>query len=127
MADTANAESAINLGKMPEHEQIMQNVRMILSTRRGSVPLYREFGLPMEFLDRPAIAARPMIIAEISEAISTFEPRAKVVSVTFEERGSSGSGTGDNNGAYAYEGMPNNGGQPWRLVPVVELEIGSGM
>ena len=36
---------------------ILQNITMILSTRKGSVPLYRDFGLPMDFVDRPAPVA----------------------------------------------------------------------
>jgi len=84
---------------------ILQNVAIILSTRQGSVPMYRDFGLPMNFVDKPFNVAQPLIISEIVEAIQNYEPRAKVVNVRFiAERGS-----------------------PDRLVPVVEVEIDEGV
>jgi len=54
----------------------------VLSTRRGSIPLYREFGLPMRFLDMPTIAAEPVMVAEVTEAIQEFVPGAELIRVT---------------------------------------------
>jgi len=33
--------------------EVMQNVRIILTTRKGTVPLDRDFGISQEFLDSP--------------------------------------------------------------------------
>lgn len=80
---------------------VIQNIRIILSTRQGTVPHYREFGLPMNFLDKPANVAQTMMISEITEAIQQFEPRALVVGITFE----------------------TDANDPGRLIPAVEVEI----
>ena len=63
---------------------VLQNVKMILITRQNSIPLYRDFGLPMQFVDKPTPAAKPLMVAEIRDAIGEYEPRAKVINVTFE-------------------------------------------
>lgn len=80
---------------------IMQNIAIILSTRRGTVPLYREFGLPMNFIDKPIPVAKALAIAEITEAIAEFEPRARLKDIIF----------------YVDENIPG------RLIPTVEVEI----
>ncbi len=99
MAYTVSAASEIRLGVTDTVEAVLQNVSMILRTRQGSVPMYRRFGLPQAFLDRPAAAAAPIALNEIKEAIEEFEPRATVLSVSFQS---------DNTG---------------RLFPIVEVDI----
>ena len=78
---------------------VLQNIRNIISTRQGSVPNFREFGLPMDFLDQPMPVAVPTLIVEVREALMLWEPRAKLIDVSF---------TADEDG---------------RLFPVVEVEI----
>jgi len=80
---------------------VLQNIAVILSTPKGSVPLYREFGLSAVFLDKPMPVAEMMLRAEIREAIERWEPRARFSGVTF---------TG-------------NISQPGTLWPTVEVEI----
>ena len=46
--------------------------------------MYREFGLPMEFIDKPIDVAKTLMVAEISEALEEFEPRAKLINIEFE-------------------------------------------
>ena len=82
----------------------LQNIAVILRTRKGSVPLYREFGLDMDFLDRPAPVARTMMVAGVREAVERWEPRATVTGVTFAE----------------------DAARPGLLIPTVEVEIDSG-
>lgn len=65
---------------------VLQNIAVILSTPKGSVPQYREFGLSAVFLDKPMPVAKMMMIAEIREAIERWEPRALYVSIEFTER-----------------------------------------
>lgn len=57
----------------------LQNIALLCSTRRGTCPGYRDFGLPMAWLHRPAAAAEAIAAAEIGEAIERFEPRATFV------------------------------------------------
>lgn len=66
-------------------KSILQNISIILRTPQESVPLFREFGLPMRFLDAPINAAIPTLIIEVREAIQKFEPRADVLSVSFTQ------------------------------------------
>lgn len=82
-------------------EEILQNVSTILSTPKGSVPLDREFGVDISFLDRPIQVAKVMIVSAVTEAIEEFEPRAKVERVTV-----------------AIDEM-----EPGRLIPTVEVSI----
>lgn len=82
-------------------EEILQNVATILSTPKGSVPLDREFGVDVSFLDRPVQVAKVMMLSAVTEAIEEFEPRAKVerVTVAIDET------------------------EPGRLIPTVEVSI----
>ena len=82
--------SSKNLGSITLNESdpvraALQNIAIILSTRQLSVPLYRDFGLPMQFIDKPMAVARPLLIAEIKDAITEYEPRATVLNITFED------------------------------------------
>jgi len=78
---------------------VLQNISNILKTRQGTVPFFREFGLPMEFVDQPMPVAAPTLIIEVREALMRFEPRAELVDISFTS---------------------NDHGQ---LFPVVEVEI----
>jgi len=83
--------SAADLTEIHFEEQdivsdVLQNIAIILSTPKGSVPLDREFGLSTVFLDKPIPVAKTMLIAEIREAIERWEPRAQFIGVIFEEK-----------------------------------------
>ena len=93
--------SAIKLSQSDTISSVLQTIAILLATRQGTVPLYREFGLPMRFLDQPIHIAKPMIVSEVKEAIETFEPRATFLRVLFDEDAST----------------------PGRLIPTVEVEI----
>ena len=81
-------------------ESVLQNIAVILSKRRGSVPMYRDFGISVDILDRPIPVAKAMMTADIKEAIERWEPRALFISVEFMEDELNG-----------------------RLIPMVEVEI----
>lgn len=57
-------------------QSVIQNIALLLNTKRGTVPMYRNFGLPMEFIDKPIDVAETMATVEISDALEEFEPRA---------------------------------------------------
>lgn len=63
---------------------VAQNISLILSTRCGTVPMYRAFGLPMKFLDKPIPIYEALFTEEATGALEQFEPRAKLISVSFE-------------------------------------------
>ena len=80
-----NLKQEIDFAPSSEIAEILQNVRTILTTRLGSVPLERDFGLSWEHIDQPINVARALMKAEIIEAVERFEPRAIVEAVTFDE------------------------------------------
>lgn len=67
-------------------EEILQNVRTILTTIRGTVPLDRTFGVPITFLDRPLPEAMAEYTGAAIDEIETREPRCTVVRVDFQPR-----------------------------------------
>ncbi len=98
--------SSGGLSKLRFNEQdtvasVLQNIAMILSTPKGSVPMHRDFGLEMEFLDMPTSQAEVLMVAPVREAVEMWEPRAVVQGVTFLR----------------------DSGRPERLIPCVEVEI----
>lgn len=98
---TATDLTALSVNETDTVKSVLQNIAVILSTPKGSIPLYRSFGLSMEFLDKPAPVAKVLMISEVREAIEEWEPRATVLGVTFSEDAS----------------------RPGALIPTVEVEI----
>ncbi|QHJ78114.1 MAG: hypothetical protein [Caudoviricetes sp.] len=98
--------SDITIGATGVNE-IIQNVRMILSTIKGSVYLDRDFGLNPDFIDMPQMQAAFKYREEIINQIELNEPRVNVIEINF---------TTDKNDAM-------NG----QLLPVVKIEIKSGV
>lgn len=71
----------VRLNETDTVANILQNVRMILQTPRGTDPMYRDFGLDWSFLDRPVNQARILIIPMVREAVEEWEPRVTVQAV----------------------------------------------
>ncbi len=95
---SANDLTTISLGEQDTVTSVLQNIAVILSTPKGTVPCYREFGIDIaNILDRPENVAQPMLCA----AIKRFEPRATYMGTTFKE-------------------APDT---PGRMLPVVEVSI----
>ena len=63
--------------------EILQNVRTIITTRKGSVPLDRDFVLPWDAVDQPLPVAQMLMRSEVIDAIERYEPRVRVESVEF--------------------------------------------
>lgn len=64
---------------------ILQNISLIIGTKKGTVPMYRDFGLPMAFVDRPSQVATTILAAEATEAIEKYEPRAELKNARYEQ------------------------------------------
>lgn len=64
---------------------IIQNIALLLNTKKGTVPMYRDFGLPMEFIDKPVDVAETMAVLEVSEALEKFETRAVLKDLSLEK------------------------------------------
>ena len=73
-----------------ELEEIAQNVLMIITTQKFTVPMDRAFGINATMLDAPINASQAKITAEIVSAVKEFEPRARVTNVFFDGNFSNG-------------------------------------
>ena len=78
-------DPGVDFAPSDEAREVLQNVRTILTTRRGTVPLARDFGLTWDQVDSPTSVVMMRLRSEIIDAIETYEPRATVVSVDFDE------------------------------------------
>lgn len=63
--------------------EIIQNIKTILTTLQGTVPLDRDFGIDGTLIDKPLTVAKPLIVKDIKEKIEQYEPRAKFVSISW--------------------------------------------
>lgn len=63
--------------------EVVQNIRMILTTVKGTLPLDRDFGLSPRIVDTPIERARALVIKEIHEQVNRYEPRARIVQAGF--------------------------------------------
>ena len=72
-------------GDIEEKEEILRNIRMILTTPIGSVPFDREFGIDWSILDKPLPQAKGLLTVEYIEKVKKYEPRARVRELTFEK------------------------------------------
>lgn len=75
--------AVINFSPSSELEEILQNVRIICSTPKYSVPMDRELGVDADFLDQPMNTVGAKYKAEIIQAVRRFEPRARVTRIEF--------------------------------------------
>jgi phage baseplate assembly protein W len=64
---------------------VMQNVRTIMATWRGSVFLDRQFGIDANIIDMPLNVLHARLAMDLTQQIENYEPRVKVSSVTFAE------------------------------------------
>ena len=74
----------IELMPSTEEEEVLQNVRMISGIWVGSVPLERDLGIDAGILDLPIAQAKARLTAELAEAISKYEPRARLKGISYE-------------------------------------------
>lgn len=66
-------------------DEIIQNVKVILNTRKGSVPLDRDFGVDWSIIDKPTPASLNLLKVDIVETVEKYEPRVKVKEVNLIE------------------------------------------
>lgn len=68
----------LNLAPETLEEEVLQNVAIIVSTPKFSVPLDRGLGLAQRFIDKPIQVAQSILISEVLDAVEEYEPRAEV-------------------------------------------------
>ena len=64
--------------------EILQNVRTILTTYKYSVPMDRDLGISAAFLDEAQPRAIALLTSEMTDALTKYEPRAKLREVRIE-------------------------------------------
>jgi phage baseplate assembly protein W len=79
----------INWAPTPADE-VLQNVRTLLKTAPGSVPLSRKMGTPQDVVDQPQSAVGARLQADVIRAVRDFEPRASIVQVKLSNGGTDG-------------------------------------
>ncbi len=63
-------------------KSVLQNIRIILSTQRGTVPHRPDFAIDYtDLLDNPTPLSIGKLKATIVDAVETYEPRARVKSI----------------------------------------------
>ena len=65
-----------------------RQLALLLSTREGSMPLDREFGISMDFIDRPPEVAKSLYTAEVTKKVARFIPSVRVKEVVWTGGGS---------------------------------------
>ncbi|MDR2503992.1 MAG: hypothetical protein LBD82_06405 [Deltaproteobacteria bacterium] len=58
-----------------------QELRVLLGTPAGSVPLDRDFGIDWSMVDSPISQFMPLYVAEVSRKIERYIPRVRVMAV----------------------------------------------
>jgi phage baseplate assembly protein W len=87
LADITSADWSLALGAIGDVVQgiadVEQCLGIIVTTPRGSDPLRPTFGADIwRFIDFPINRALPAIVGELTAAITVWEPRVTLVSVT---------------------------------------------
>lgn len=60
-----------------------RQLALLLSTPEGTMPLDREFGINMNFVDMPPEVAKSLYTAEVTEKIPKFIPTVRVQEITW--------------------------------------------
>ena len=79
----SNEPPKLTLVESNEVNSILQNVYIILNSYKGTVPMYRDFGINAAYKDMPMSVAKALLVADITEVIEKFEPRVKTATVIF--------------------------------------------
>jgi uncharacterized protein len=87
LADIRSADWSLELGTIGGVVQgiadVEQCLGIIVTTPRGSDPLRPTFGSDIwRYIDFPIDVALPAIVRELTSAITTWEPRVNLISVT---------------------------------------------
>ncbi len=63
--------------------ELDRQLALLLSTREGTMPLDREFGIPMDFVDKPQEVVKSLYTAAVTQKIPQFIPWVRVDEVTW--------------------------------------------
>ena len=99
---------------------IAQEIRTVLATRKGSVPLDRDFGLSWDFVDMPQPMAMQQMVAEIGQQLERYVPRIRVVDISFSATADAACPTA---GAFVSIHAPARGATPCRCARARRAQV----
>jgi len=67
--------------------QLAQEIRTLLATCKGSVPLDRDFGVSWNVIDSPLPEARQLLISEVAAQLEKYIPRIQFKGIEFLDPG----------------------------------------
>ena len=74
----------VNFSPTTLQEEVMQNVKTLLTTMKFTVPLDRNLGIIANALDEPTPVAMAKLSSDIIDAINQYEPRCRVTQIFFD-------------------------------------------
>lgn len=75
----------VNFAPSTVAAEVLQNVRTILDTVVGTVPLERNIGVSWDYVGKPLPVAMDLLRVAVSNAIAVQEPRAQILSINFDQ------------------------------------------
>lgn len=84
MIDTTKINLNLN-SNLEEYQEVIRNVKTILTTPKGTVAFDRDFGVDWSIVDQPMARAKGQLTTEYVKQVRKYEPRVKVTEVLFEE------------------------------------------
>lgn len=63
--------------------ELDRQLALLLSTQEGTMPLDREFGIQMNFVDKPPEVVKSLYTAEVAKKVPQFIPWVRVYEVTW--------------------------------------------
>ena len=82
--DIVGTLEKVNFAPSTIEEEVIQNIKTLISTMIYTVPLDRNFGIIANALDETMPVAMAKLSSDIIDAISRYEPRAKVTQISFD-------------------------------------------
>ena len=80
----------IDLAPANIHQEVLQNVAIIIDTWENTCPLLRALGLPGQLIGRPLPVVKNIMVGQLYDQIEEYEPRAILGDITFEENAFTG-------------------------------------
>lgn len=74
----------INFAPSTLQEEVIQNIKTLLTTMKYTVPLDRNFGIMANAVDEPMPVAMAKLSSDIIDAINQYEPRCRVTQIFFD-------------------------------------------
>ena len=81
---------SIDLSPANVHQEVLQNVAIIIDTWENTCPMLRGLGIPAQLIGRPLPVVKNIMIGQLYDQIEQYEPRAILGDITFEENAFTG-------------------------------------